>query len=643
MPYAALARARRFGRRSAGPVAAVAISGIVAAAALALLLISLPLVTELLASGGSLTIPIIERRSIDELGAQPADSNGHAVQYERSGLLPAVWELRRSPIGPALGRAYMSWPALKHNSSCLLALVACQWILAVAAAGMLYLLAWSVEWAAIGVAGVLRKQIHDQARRLGAGDLFIGQEMTARELFTDKVQAVRRGLAAWYWVWPHATLFAAAILALALSVHFWLSAATILLAVLCWWLITLLRDHAKSTSAMMDAQAEGFLTLLLDRLRQNRLGGNPASEVAINGEMTDDLRRYHTAVLRRETAAAMVGPLITALVLVGLGIVLLLAGYNVLASSPRLTFSEVVLLCGALLSLVYPLICVERLLGRIAAADEAAHDIFNYLDRQPRVAELAEAVALPRLSRQITLDHVTLADRNGRLLLDDVSCALPAARPVVLFASDQATLLAIAGLLSRFCDPAAGQVLFDGRDMRRARIDSVREEVVLILPDRLLASGTLAENLDGGRFMADEIVAAMKRAGAYDFVQSLPEGLQTEIGTAGLSVSVSQAIRLGLARVALLKPSVVVIAEPAEDIDQHTAERIAEALDNVTNGTTLVILARRLATLRAAQRILLFHEGRLLADGTHQELLHQNDLYRHLNYVRFNEFRDDVR
>jgi ABC-type multidrug transport system fused ATPase/permease subunit len=622
-------------------MAAVTISGVAAAAALVLLLILLPLIAELLASGGSLTIPISERKSIDELGVQPTDSNGQVVHYERSGLLPAVWELRRSPIGAALRGAYMSWPALRYNSSGLLAIVGVQWLLAVTAAGMLYLLAWSVEWTAIGVAGVLRKQIYDQARQLGAGDLFIGQEMAARELFADKINAVRRGLAVWYWVWPHAALFAAATLALALGVHFWLSSATILLAILCWWLIALLRGQVKGTSAMMADRAEGILALLLDRLRPSRLQW--ASERVNNGELADNLRRYHAAVLRRETAAAMVGPLVTALVLVGLGVVLLLAGYNVLANSPRLTFSEVVLLCGALLALVYPLICVERLLGRIAAADEAAHDICNYLDRQPRVGELSEAVALPRLSRQITLDRVTLADRNGHLLLNDVSCALPAGRPVVLFASDQATPLAIAGLLSRFCDPAAGQVLFDGRDMRRARIDSVREQVALILPDRLLTNGTLAENLDGSRFTADEIVAAMKRASAYDFVQSLPEGLQTEIGTAGLTLSVGQAIRIGLARVALIKPSVVVIAEPAEDIDQQTAERIAEALENVTKGMTLVILARRLATLRVAQRILLFHEGRLLADGTHQELLQHNDLYRHLNYVRFNEFRDNVR
>jgi hypothetical protein len=154
MPYAALARARRIGRRSVGGLTAVAISGVAAAAAMALLLILLPLVAELLASGGSLTVPISEKKSFDELGVQPTDSDGQVAHYERRGLLPAVSELHRGPLATVLRRAYVSWPALRNNSGCLLAIVGCQCVLAVAAAGLLYLLAWPVEWTSIGVASV---------------------------------------------------------------------------------------------------------------------------------------------------------------------------------------------------------------------------------------------------------------------------------------------------------------------------------------------------------------------------------------------------------------------------------------------------------------------------------------------------------
>ncbi|HEY2882847.1 MAG TPA: ATP-binding cassette domain-containing protein, partial [Pirellulales bacterium] len=239
----------------------------------------------------------------------------------------------------------------------------------------------------------------------------------------------------------------------------------------------------------------------------------------------------------------------------------------------------------------------------------------------------------------------TLADMTGRLLLDDVSLAIPAGGQTVLFCTDEATPLALAGLLPRFCDPTAGQVLYDGRDVRQAKLESLRHQVLLILPDRLATDGTLLQSIvgDNHRFTPDEIKLAIQLAQADDVVRSLSKGLETIVGSEGVQIGVGQAIRLALARVVLCRPSVVVIAEPTEDIDQATAERIAEALQQTTKNCTLIVLARRLATLRSASRILLFHEGKLVASGTHPELLLQSELYRHLNYVRFNEFRDKLK
>src|SRR5262249_57884904 len=127
-------------------------------------------------------------------------------------------------------------------------------------------------------------------------------EATARELFTGKTDSVRRGLATWYWVCPHAALFAALMLGLALSVHFWLATATILLALLCWWLVALLRGRARNTSAMIAGRAESVLSLLVDRLRHNRLPDRWASARACNGESVDELRRYSALVVRHGTA-----------------------------------------------------------------------------------------------------------------------------------------------------------------------------------------------------------------------------------------------------------------------------------------------------------------------------------------------------
>ncbi|HTQ39132.1 MAG TPA: ABC transporter ATP-binding protein [Pirellulales bacterium] len=646
MAYPSFARARHVGRRSIGGAATVSVFGLAAAVALAALILLVPILAELLANGGCITVPAADSKLIDEWKVVPVSVDAQAAHYEHCGLLPTVWQARQSIAGPLLRGMYRSCGLLHNNQGCLLAIVGCLWTLAVLAGVLLYGLERWAHYAAVRIAGALQAQIHGQAHRLGAGDLFIGQKLTAGTLFFEKTAVVRRALVGWWYVFPHAACFAVLMLALALSVDFWLALTTILLAGFSWRLFALLRKGVRHRAALLADRAGNIEGALREQLQQNRLLGNLTMEDRVDSTVFhEDLRRSEAIALTRAAAASSVGPLVMLCVLLVAGFVLLLAGFNVLRDPPRLSFSGIVFLSSSLMATAYPLFCIERLLEQLPEAEQAAEEILTYLDREPRVGQLPDAVPLERLSRQMMLEHVTLADMAGRLLLDHVSMVLPAGQSVVLFCSDDSTPLALAGLLSRFCDPAAGQVFYDGHDLRQATLESVRRQVTLILPDHLLVSGTVAENIvgDPSRVTSDEILAAARLVHAYEFIQSLPQGLETLVGPLGVALSAGQAIRLGLARVALRRPSVVVIEEPREDLDQITAERVADALERVAQGRTLVILARRLATLRAAPRILLFHEGRLLAEGTHLELLQHNDLYRHLNYVRFNEFRDKLR
>jgi ATP-binding cassette, subfamily B, bacterial len=646
MRYQSFARARRFGSRSVGNAVAVFFSGISAAILLALLILTLPLLAELLSSGGSVAIPAAESSAISKLGVTPVSADAKYALFEHAGMLPTLWRLRNSWLSPSVRQLYESLTPLRSNQGYLLTLIATVWALSLLAAAALYWMEIVIQRAACRVVSALRQQIHSQAHRLGAGDLFIGQKLISVELFTHKTDAVQSGLVAWWRALPHAACFALFMMGLALAVDFWLALSTVLLVIISWWIFSELRRRARQKGGVLAGRGGQVSKMLIEHLQQNRLLGNWSTNGPSDSKsFADHLRRFEDMVLEQATTTSMLSPLITFFVLLVVGVVLLLAGFNVLRESPRLSLAELVLLGSALLAMVYPLVRFERLAEVLPEADQAAADVFTYLDREPRIGQLPDAAPLESLSHQIALDHVTLADISGRLLLDDVSCSIPAGSQVAIFSSNDATSLAMGGLLPRFCDPAAGQVLFDNRDLRLATIDSVRRQVSLLLPENLIAGGTLAENIvgDDRHFGSDDILAAVKLAHAYEFVQSLPEGLETMVGPNGLTLSAGQAIRVGLARVALRRPSVVVIEEPREVLDQVTAERVADALERVTKGRTLVILARRLATLRAAQRVLLFHEGRLLADGTHQELLQHNDLYRHLNYVRFNEFRDKVR
>ncbi|MCC7087400.1 MAG: ABC transporter ATP-binding protein [Pirellulales bacterium] len=650
MPNPSFDRARRFGCRAAGFPLAVYLSGLIAAAILILLVLLIPILFELLAGGGTLNAPNADRAALRQLGVEPSLHDKGSDIYEHHGLLPTVWRLRKSWIGPAYVAVYRSFPPVRNNHLCLLVIVVAGCLLIILAGCALVWLETSVHRGALRAATTLRRQIHDQSQRLGSSDLFVGQRTSERELFTDDVTAVRRGLVAWWRMVPHGVVFFVAMLALAFSVNFWLTLTTALLVALLWWIFNEARRRLLDRELLLTAAAaERFLSPVLEHLEQHRAIANLASDLPSERRQFDEaLQRHDDAALAREATAARVMPLMTIFVLLGASFVVLLAGYNVLGEPPRVSLPEAVLLGVALCAIGYPFYRFERLLEMLPSADEAAERIFVYLDREPRVGQLPHAIPLEHAWRQIAFQNVTLADMEGRLLLDGVSFALPHGSQSVIFCSDDATGRAIAALLTRFCDPAAGRVLFDKQDLAHVTLHSARNNTAVVLSNHLLTSGSLRENVVGAVAEATasqdaRIIDALKQVHAYEFVQSMPEGLETPLGSQGMTLSVGQGIRLALARTVMQNPNVLVIEEPRDDLDQVTAERVADALEKIGQNRTLVILARRLATLRAAQRILFFHDGRLLAVGDHQELLHTNDIYRHLNYVRFNEFRDSVK
>jgi ABC-type multidrug transport system fused ATPase/permease subunit len=164
------------------------------------------------------------------------------------------------------------------------------------------------------------------------------------------------------------------------------------------------------------------------------------------------------------------------------------------------------------------------------------------------------------------------------------------------------------------------------------------------MPGRILVTGTITENISGGdpQVSAREVIEAARQALAYDFIQRLPHGFDTVVGEHGLHLSAVEAMLLGFARILAHNPAVAIVGESADRYDATTEDVLASAMNRVATGRTMIVLARRLPMLRSVERILLFHEGKLNGDGSHSELLESSELYRHLNYVRFNEFRDKV-
>ena len=191
-------------------------------------------------------------------------------------------------------------------------------------------------------------------------------------------------------------------------------------------------------------------------------------------------------------------------------------------------------------------------------------------------------------------------------------------------------------LIPRFYDPSHGRILLDGKDIRTLTLGSLRAQVSIVLQEPLLFSGSIAENIRYGRLEAtdEEIVSAAKSANAHDFIERLPDGYKTEIGERGAQLSGGERQRIAVARAFLKDAPILILDEPTSSIDSKTEAVILDALDRLMIGRTTFIVAHRLSTIRNAEKILVLNHGELVEQGTHEELLSSNGLYKQLHEMQ---------
>lgn len=531
------------------------------------------------------------------------------------------------------------WPFDGGEVACLLKLTAVGLALAVCETALLLVVARQVQRIALAAAAELKSAIHSQAFQLGASDLLGGRRLRPEELFTDKTEAVRRGLVAWHQAVPTAVAALVVLLAVSLLADTALTVFAVLLAVSLWLVYRWLREIGQQAARRWEDRARVEHDTLLDDLRLSPLSAGYSLDRAQNEPFEEGLRQYERSMLKARVSLARVRPLVLLMILAAAALLVLVVGLS------ELNFAPVMVVAASLSCSAFPLTRLYRLRKELPAADAAAAEILAYLERNPAVREHPDALPLEAPLKKVGFDCVTLADRSGRKLLDEISLTIEEGRRVGIVAADERTPVAVAGLFIRLYDPAAGRILFDGRDIRLATLASLRNRAAMVSPAGMLFTGAVSENITCGddRFDQGQVQQAARKARAFDFIQQLPQGFASTIGEHGMRLDSGQAFRIALARALIRDPSLLVIEEPREPREGPEADQIDAALRDIADGRTLVFLPGRLATLRSLDHIYLFHEGKLFAEGTHGDLIRQCDLYRHLHYVQFNPFRDALR
>jgi ATP-binding cassette subfamily B protein len=195
----------------------------------------------------------------------------------------------------------------------------------------------------------------------------------------------------------------------------------------------------------------------------------------------------------------------------------------------------------------------------------------------------------------------------------------------------------IINLIPRFYDVTAGRITVDGYDVREVTLDSLRSQVGIVLQETTLFSGTIGENIAYGRPDApmEEIIKAAKAAQAHEFIVELPEGYNTLVGERGVGLSGGQKQRIAIARALLVNPRILILDDSTSSVDAETEYKIQQALEQLMEGRTCFVIAQRISTVRNADKILLLDNGRLVAEGRHQELLETSELYVEILQTQF--------
>ena len=267
----------------------------------------------------------------------------------------------------------------------------------------------------------------------------------------------------------------------------------------------------------------------------------------------------------------------------------------------------------------------NQLVTNIAGAER----IFEILDTEPGIADGSTAEQMPEITGEVVFDHVDFSYDDKVKVLDDVSFTITPGETIALVGPTGAGKTTIVNLISRFYEVTGGSVRIDGWDVRDVTIESLRKQMGIMTQDNFLFSGTIRENIRYGRLDAtdEEIEAAARAVNAHDFIMKLEKGYDTELSERGGGLSVGQKQLLAFARTMVSDPKILILDEATSSIDTKTELLVQEGIEHLLAGRTSFVIAHRLSTIRKADRIFVVDDGKILEEGSAEELMEKKGLY----------------
>lgn len=324
------------------------------------------------------------------------------------------------------------------------------------------------------------------------------------------------------------------------------------------------------------------------------------------------------------TAMYEVAKAVSALAVWGVGVCFVLAVFK-----PQMSYGELITFTGYVSLLADPANFFSHIFRWWSSSMNSAQRIFEIIDAKPDVVETAEPQNLNQVKGKVELKNVTFGYEENREVIKDVSLTVMPGETLGIVGKSGAGKSTLANLITRLYDPNSGHIYLDGVDLRDMRFEDIRSAVALVSQETYIFKGSIFDNIAYANPKADrrDVLNAAIVAGAHDFILKLPDGYDTYVGTGGRSLSGGERQRLSIARAILCNPKILILDEATAAVDTETERKIQNALEELSKGRTTLSIAHRISTLRSADKLIVIEDGKIVENGTHDELIRTKGTY----------------
>ena len=381
----------------------------------------------------------------------------------------------------------------------------------------------------------------------------------------------------------------------------------------------------------------GITNILTETLTSMRVVKAFSMEDYEVDRFSNETRNYYNLIFRRARLRSLAPP-ITETMGVIIGVALLWVGGTEVLNAQGLTSEDFIRFILIMFSGLQPIRSLSNVFAEIQVGAASAERVFVILDNPPTIVDEFDAVIIDTFEDKIQINDVSFKYESDDIVLKNISFEIEKGSAVALVGSSGSGKSTLADLIPRFYDVNQGAIEIDGQDIRHVTLNSLRRLMGIVTQETILFNDTIKANIAYGQKDVDDkqVIAAATAANALEFIEELPEGLNTVIGEKGVKLSGGQRQRLAIARAIMKNPPILILDEATSALDTESERLVQEALGTLMTDRTVLVIAHRLSTVTNADKIIVLEKGQIKEMGTHDELIQKNGLYSNLYNVQFN-------